>query len=166
MPKGKKPTVNVHPGDGGPVQSSQINCNDVIFGRGHSLNDNAGEINVNFKNRIEAAKPTYLISEKEDKKHVAAKVVADIRSANPPGRFLKKSAVPGQYEEAGDEKAWESEFIHSLWWTHAKLCNFCICTQKYLTIYYSMHIITLFHIPLHISSHISPNIHIKTQLNS
>ena len=73
MPPKRQPTVHVHPGDGGPVQISQINCNDVIFGRGHSLNDNAGTININFKNRIEAAMPEYLISEKHEKKHVAAR---------------------------------------------------------------------------------------------
>ena len=75
MPPKRKPTVHVQPGDGGPVHISEINCNDVIFGRGHSLNDNAGTININFKNRIEAARPKYLISEKHDKKHLAAKVV-------------------------------------------------------------------------------------------
>ena len=73
MPPKRKPTVHVHPGDGGPVQSSQINSNDVLFGRGLSLNNNAGESNVNFKNRIEAAMPEYLISEKHEKKHMAAR---------------------------------------------------------------------------------------------
>ena len=130
MPPKRKPTVHVQPGYGGPVQISEINCNDVLFGRGLSLNNNAGESNVNFKNRIEAAMPEYLISEKHEKKPLAAKVVADIRSANPPGRFLK-SVGQGLYEETGDKKAWESEFIHSIhfyilyrcYYTHLTNCR-------------------------------------------
>ena len=41
---------------------------------------------------------------------MAARLVAQIRSMNPPGRFLKEdSENPGMYVEIGDQKAWKSE---------------------------------------------------------
>lgn len=48
---------------------------------------------------------------------MAARLVAQIRSANPPGRFLKDDPNnAGMYFEIGDVKAWKSEFsslVHS-----------------------------------------------------
>lgn len=50
---------------------------------------------------------------KLEKAHVAARLVRQIRSANPPGRFLKEdSENPGMFVEIGDQKAFKSEFVH------------------------------------------------------
>lgn len=47
---------------------------------------------------------------KLEKAHVAARLVAQIRSAVPPGRFLKDDPNHvGMYFEIGDAKAWKSE---------------------------------------------------------
>jgi 3-oxoacyl-[acyl-carrier-protein] synthase III len=43
-----------------------------------------------------------------EKAHVAARLVAQVRGMNPPGRFLKEdSDNAGMFLEIGDQKAWK-----------------------------------------------------------
>ena len=92
MPRAKggsipPPRVNIHPGHGGSI--STLNDNDVLSGRGGRINNHPG--NVTFRLIVEDYKHEYLDprTRKLEKAHVAARLVAQIRSTNPPGRFLK-----------------------------------------------------------------------------
>jgi hypothetical protein len=118
MPRAKggsipPPRVIVPPNYGGLI--SCLNDNDVLSGRGGRINNHPG--NIAFRNIVEGYKHEYLDprTRKLEKAHVAARLVAQIRSMNPPGRFLKEdSENPGMYVEIGDQKAWKSEcsFFH------------------------------------------------------
>eukprot|EP00574_Skeletonema_japonicum_P013994 CAMPEP_0201721078 /NCGR_PEP_ID=MMETSP0593-20130828/5854_1 /ASSEMBLY_ACC=CAM_ASM_000672 /TAXON_ID=267983 /ORGANISM="Skeletonema japonicum, Strain CCMP2506" /LENGTH=624 /DNA_ID=CAMNT_0048211823 /DNA_START=116 /DNA_END=1987 /DNA_ORIENTATION=+ len=102
----KPPQVFVNPGDGGLI--SELNENDVLSGRGGRVNNHPG--NVTFRIVVEDYKREYLDprTRKLEKAHVAARLVAQIRSANPPGRFLKEdSENKGKFVEIGDQKAWK-----------------------------------------------------------
>ena len=120
MPRAKggsvpPPQVVVEPGDGGVI--SELNENDVLSGRGGRINNHPG--NITFRTVVEDYKREYLDPRicKLEKAHVAALLVAQIRSANPPGRFLKEDPDhQGKYVEIGDQKAWKSEFV----------CNKCL----------------------------------------
>lgn len=117
MPRAKggsipPPTVQVHPGDGGLIAT--LNDNDVLSGRGGRINNHPG--NIAFRTIVEDYKHEYLDprTRKLEKAHVAARLVAQIRGMNPPGRFLKEdSGNPGMYLEIGDQKAWKSKFYMS-----------------------------------------------------
>ena len=115
MPRAKggsipPPKVFVNPGDGGLI--SELNENDVLSGRGGRINNHPG--NITFRTVVEDYKREYLDPRirKLEKAHVAARLVAQIRSANPPGRFLKEDPDhKGKYVEIGDQKAWKSEWL-------------------------------------------------------
>lgn len=115
MPRAKggsipPPQVVVNAGDGGLI--SELNENDVLSGRGGRINNHPG--NITFRTVVEDYKREYLDPRirKLEKAHVAARLVAQIRSANPPGRFLKEDPDhPGKFVEIGDLKAWKSEFF-------------------------------------------------------
>ena len=115
MPRAKggsipPPQVVVNAGDGGLI--SEVNENDVLSGRGGRINNHPG--NITFRTVVEDYKREYLDPRirKLEKAHVAARLVAQIRSANPPGRFLKEDPDhPGKFVEIGDPKAWRSEFF-------------------------------------------------------
>ncbi|KAL7513504.1 hypothetical protein ACHAXN_010606 [Cyclotella atomus] len=111
MPRAKggsipPPIVYVHPGHGGLI--SVLNDNDVLSGRGGRINNHPG--NIAFRTIVEDYKHEYLDprTRKLEKAHVAARLVAQVRAMNPPGRFLKEdSDNPGMYLEIGDQKAWK-----------------------------------------------------------
>mmetsp|Transcript_28485 Transcript_28485/g.46245 ORF Transcript_28485/g.46245 Transcript_28485/m.46245 type:complete len:608 (-) Transcript_28485:81-1904(-) len=111
MPRAKggsipPPQVFVNPGDGGLI--SELNENDVLSGRGGRINNHPG--NITFRTVVEDYKREYLDprTRKLEKAHVAARLVAQIRSANPPGRFLREDPDnKGMYVEIGDQKAWK-----------------------------------------------------------
>ena len=113
MPRAKggsipPPRVLFPPGHGGLI--SELNPNDVLSGRGGRINNHPG--NVAFRTIVENYKNEYLDprTRKLEKAHVAARLVAQIRSSQPPGRFLKEDpGNPGKYVEIGDQKAWKSE---------------------------------------------------------
>ena len=113
MPRAKggsipPPRVAVPPGHGGLIDT--LNANDVLSGRGGRINNHAG--NITFRTVVEDYKHEYLDprTRKLEKAHVAARLVAQIRSTNPPGRFLREDPEnPGKYVEIGDQKAWKSE---------------------------------------------------------
>lgn len=111
MPRAKggsipPPRVVVGPGHGGSIAS--LHDNDVLSGRGGRINNHPG--NIMFREVVEDYKREYLDprTRKLEKAHVAARLVAQIRSTNPPGRFLKEDPDnPGKYIEIGDQKAWK-----------------------------------------------------------
>jgi len=102
----KPPRVVVNPGDGGLI--SELNNNDVLSGRGGRINNHPG--NITFRLVCQDYKHEYLDprTRKLEKAHVAARLVTQIRSTNPPGRFLKEDqSNPGFFIEIGDHKAWK-----------------------------------------------------------
>ena len=112
MPRAKggsipSPQVMVEQGHGGTV--TELNEHDVLCGRGGKINNHPG--NVTFRTIVEEYKHEYLDprTRKLEKAHVAARLVAQIRNTNPPGRFLKPDdpVNPTGYVEIGDLKAWK-----------------------------------------------------------
>ena len=107
-PSGKKstaqprPEVTVPPRGIGPVMDP--NDNDVLCGRGGRINAHVG--NVKFREMVISRKKEYLSpqTKKLEKAHIAAQVVQDIRTKNPPGRFLKEDP-DGSWYDIGDAKA-------------------------------------------------------------
>mmetsp|Transcript_3938 Transcript_3938/g.6994 ORF Transcript_3938/g.6994 Transcript_3938/m.6994 type:complete len:354 (+) Transcript_3938:1021-2082(+) len=98
-----RPVLNVPPRGIGPIQDP--NENDVLCGRGGRINSHAG--NVQFRDIINSKKKEYLAptTKKLEKAHIAAAIVNDIRSMNPPGRFLKEDRGTGLWFDIGDAKA-------------------------------------------------------------
>jgi hypothetical protein len=81
------------------------NVNDVLCGRGGRINSHAG--NLHFREVIASLKNIYLAktTKKLEKAHIAAKIINDIRSKEPPGRFLKEDHDTGLWFDIGDAKA-------------------------------------------------------------
>lgn len=102
-----RPVCIVAPRGIGPI--SEPNENDVLCGRGGRINSHSG--NVQFRNTIHSKKEVYLAptTMKLDKAHIASRIVNDIRSMDPPGRFLKEEKAPGSaigvWYDIGDQKA-------------------------------------------------------------
>jgi hypothetical protein len=72
-----------------------LNENDVLCGRGTGIDAYQG--NVRYREIIKANKKEYFAMSRKGsrKKHFAAHIVKQIRSKNPPGRFLKKDPEAG-----------------------------------------------------------------------
>jgi hypothetical protein len=98
-----RPQLHVPPRGIGPIQ--EPNENDVLCGRGGRINAHEG--NVQFREVVNANKKQYLAktTKKLEKAHIAAGLVEQIRSMNPPGRFLKEDADTGLWFDIGDAKA-------------------------------------------------------------
>lgn len=98
-----RPVLHVPPRGIGPIV--EPNENDVLCGRGGRINSHSG--NVNFRDVINAKKKEYLApaTKKLEKAHIAAALVNDIRSMDPPGRFLKEDRETGWWFDIGDAKA-------------------------------------------------------------
>jgi hypothetical protein len=81
------------------------NPNDVLCGRGGSINSHGG--NENFRKLVEKRKRVYLTARfKREKRLIASSIVTEIRNMNPSGRFLAKTAgKDGPWYDIGDEKA-------------------------------------------------------------
>ena len=100
--KQKPPEVMVTQGYGGSI--IEITKHDVLIG--YQKQNNPG--NINFRNVIKEYKQEHFDSRDSEKKHVCARLVAQIRTAHPPGRFLKVDPLnPGAYVEVGDLMAWQ-----------------------------------------------------------
>jgi hypothetical protein len=91
-PRGTGPTV--HP-----------NLNDVLCGRGGRINSHAG--NIQFREITSSLKKNYLAktTKKLEKAHIASRIINNIRSMEPPGRFLKEDQATGLWFDIGDAKA-------------------------------------------------------------
>ena len=98
-----RPKLNIPPRGIGPIE--EPNENDVLCGRGGRINAHEG--NIRFRDIISSNKKVYLAksTKKLEKAHVAKSIVDDIRSMNPPGRFLKQDASDGFWYDIGDLKA-------------------------------------------------------------
>lgn len=78
---------------------------DVLCGRGGGTNNHSG--NERFRTLVNDNKRVYLQSSKREKPEVSRKIVAEIRSLNPSGRFLQKNNTSGLWDDIGDQKARE-----------------------------------------------------------
>jgi len=98
-----RPVLTVPPKGIGPI--ADPNVNDVLCGRGGRINSHAG--NVQFRDIIHSKKKAYLAptTKKLEKAHIAAGIVNDIRTMNPPGRFLKEEKGTLMWYDIGDAKA-------------------------------------------------------------
>ncbi|OEU11731.1 hypothetical protein FRACYDRAFT_192096, partial [Fragilariopsis cylindrus CCMP1102] len=98
-----RPVLNVPPRGIGPI--ADPNENDVLCGRGGRINSHAG--NVQFRDTIHSKKKEYLApsTKKLEKAHIAAGIVNDIRTMDPPGRFLKEDKGTELWFDIGDAKA-------------------------------------------------------------
>lgn len=98
-----RPVLNIPPRGIGPI--ADPNENDVLCGRGGRINSHAG--NVQFRDIIHSKKKEYLApsTKKLEKAHIAAGIVNDIRTMDPPGRFLKEDRGTGLWFDIGDAKA-------------------------------------------------------------
>ena len=94
-------TVIVSPG----VSNAMLNPNDVLCGRGSRISKYSG--NVQLRSMIAANKLEYLdvFTPKLQKARICARLVAGIRSLNPPGRFLELDTQGKLWIEIGDERA-------------------------------------------------------------
>eukprot|EP00538_Stauroneis_constricta_P012986 CAMPEP_0119550948 /NCGR_PEP_ID=MMETSP1352-20130426/4365_1 /TAXON_ID=265584 /ORGANISM="Stauroneis constricta, Strain CCMP1120" /LENGTH=603 /DNA_ID=CAMNT_0007596941 /DNA_START=149 /DNA_END=1960 /DNA_ORIENTATION=+ len=98
-----RPEIVVPPRGIGPIVDPNIN--DVLCGRGGRINSHAG--NIQFREMVQSRKKIYLAksTEKLEKAHIAARIVREIRSMDPPGRFLKEDRDTGLWFDIGDQKA-------------------------------------------------------------
>lgn len=82
-----------------------LNLNDVLCGRGSRTTKYPG--NVQLRSKIAAAKVEYSneFTTKREKTIICAQIIADIRSLNPPGRFLEFDDSRNLWIDIGDERA-------------------------------------------------------------
>ena len=64
-----------------------------------------GEVNPYFNNLVRAVSIEYIATPKHLKSFFATEVLNQIRSLNPPGKFLKRDKQTGVYYEVSNEKA-------------------------------------------------------------
>lgn len=81
-----------------------VGVNDVLSGRGGRINAHPG--NIQYRKLVERHKPIYLNphTKKSEKQVIAANIVKEIRSMNPPGRFLKEIVSVLKTEEGESNK--------------------------------------------------------------
>jgi len=98
-----RPVLNVPPRGIGPI--TDTNENDVLCGRGSGINDYVG--NLQFRDISRSKKKEYLApsTKKLKKAHIAAGIVNNIRTMDPPGRFLKEDRGTGMWFDIGDADA-------------------------------------------------------------
>uniref|UniRef100_A0A7S4SH98 DUF6824 domain-containing protein n=1 Tax=Ditylum brightwellii TaxID=49249 RepID=A0A7S4SH98_9STRA len=88
------------------LQTSDINENDVLCGRAAEVINNSG--NRRFRALTRYFRSIYANSSKgDDKNKISCAIVDAVRTANPPGRFLKKHATKDIWYDIGDRKARE-----------------------------------------------------------
>lgn len=79
--------------------------NDVLLGRGGNNNKHIGNEQLRLLAKSLAAE--YSKASKKQKSNMSRDIVRHIRNLTPPGRFLRKSALEDQWEDAGDAVARE-----------------------------------------------------------
>uniref|UniRef100_A0A7S1FUC5 DUF6824 domain-containing protein n=1 Tax=Corethron hystrix TaxID=216773 RepID=A0A7S1FUC5_9STRA len=79
--------------------------NDVLSGRGSRSNHHEG--NIRFRDLVSKWRPKYIASEKNDKPAISLLVVAQIRSLDPPGRFLTLDKKNRLWNDIGNKRAHE-----------------------------------------------------------
>ena len=85
-------------------KSPKPHANDVLCGRGGSINNHIG--NENYRIIVNRKKRVYLTARfKREKRLIAASIVQEVRSLDPPGRFLARDSRNGTWYDIGDLKA-------------------------------------------------------------
>jgi hypothetical protein len=77
--------------------------NDVISGRGKSVNRHPG--NEHFRSLVKSYKEEYVAVPKSQKKLYSKIIYDEIRSMNPPGRFLKQDPATKLWSDVGHKTA-------------------------------------------------------------
>jgi len=90
-----------------------INENDVLLGRGGFTNNHTG--NRRFRRLVQQYQLQYFHASKNEKPAIASVIVHAIRSANPPGRFLKKSSKMDEAAVDADDDSVSSGGRRSSW---------------------------------------------------
>mmetsp|Transcript_10850 Transcript_10850/g.24268 ORF Transcript_10850/g.24268 Transcript_10850/m.24268 type:complete len:595 (+) Transcript_10850:38-1822(+) len=76
---------------------------DVLSGRGNFVNYHTG--NEHFRALVKKHKIAYVACPKPEKGRFALLIVDEIRSLNPPGRFLRQDASTKLWSDVGDKKS-------------------------------------------------------------
>ena len=76
---------------------------DVLSGRGNFVNYHAG--NEHFRALVRKHKVAYVACPKPQKGKFSRMIVDEIRSRNPPGRFLKQDPATKLWYDIGEKKA-------------------------------------------------------------
>jgi hypothetical protein len=76
---------------------------DVLSGRGNFVNYHAG--NEHFRGLVRKHKVAYVACPKPQKGKFSRMIVDEIRSRNPPGRFLKQDAATKLWYDIGEKKS-------------------------------------------------------------
>jgi len=84
------------------IADRSIHPHDVLSGRGNKSNFHAG--NKHFRELVRKYKQECANSPRRDKPAFAEKVVDEIKSLNPPGRFLKQDKSTGLWYDIGMKK--------------------------------------------------------------
>lgn len=86
------------------LENGSIRANDVLCGRGESINQHEG--NKQFRRLVEKQENDYYAARlKMVKRALAKAVVSEIRSLEPAGRFLAKDKETNKWYDIGDERA-------------------------------------------------------------
>lgn len=99
---GVVPDPAVEQGKGGPISVRNITDNDVLLGRGLSVDRHYGNVQLRFFVAQTAVVNHTKKFKRNEKLFEAAKIVAIIRNLEPPGRFLSENKDTGYWYEAGD----------------------------------------------------------------
>jgi len=92
-------TMSHHPIDG----VEHPHAHDVLSGRGNFVNYHAG--NEHFRALVRKHKVAYVACPKPQKAKYSKMIVDEIRSLNPPGRFLKQDPRTKLWVDIGEKKA-------------------------------------------------------------
>jgi len=79
--------------------------NDILMGRGGKNNQHIG--NEKLRSMAREQSENYRMSSKKGKSYISRELVRRVRQLSPPGRFLKKNNITGDWEDVGDEVARE-----------------------------------------------------------
>jgi hypothetical protein len=79
--------------------------NDILMGRGGKNNQHVGNERLRGLARLQCA--SYRQASKKGKSVISRDLVRQVRMMNPPGRFLKRNADTGEFEDVGDDVARE-----------------------------------------------------------
>lgn len=82
---------------------AQPGANDVLSGRGNFVNHHSG--NENFRLLVKSHKNAYVACPKNQKAIYSKLIYDEIRSMNPPGRFLKQDPNTKLWSDIGEKKA-------------------------------------------------------------
>lgn len=75
--------------------------NDVLGGRGNGANAHPG--NIDYRKLVAIEYDRYIAGSNEEKRIIALQIIDKVKSANPPGRFLKRDKSTGLWNCMHDE---------------------------------------------------------------